>query len=171
MGRKLQAISAGRLWDEAKGLELLTELNAAMPVLLAGEAALSSEAEGMLSEQELLRLFQESSVYVAASRYEPFGLAPLEAALCGCAVVARDIASLREVWGDAAMFFRDRKSLHAILKRLAQNTEALADAQRMSLRRAREYTADRMVDAYTKLYGGVMERPGNVPQERTVHAG
>jgi len=37
--------------------------------------------------------------------YEPFGLAPLEAALSRCAIVANDIPSLREVWGSAAMYF------------------------------------------------------------------
>ena len=54
---------------------------------------------GPLAEEDLLALFQESAIYLCTSRYEPFGLAPLEAALCGCAVVANDIESLREVWG------------------------------------------------------------------------
>ena len=42
---------------------------------------------GRLSEYELLQFFRESSIYICTSRYEPFGLAPLEAALCGCAVL------------------------------------------------------------------------------------
>ena len=40
------------------------------------------------------------------ARYEPFGLSPLEAALAGCALVLGDIPSLREVWGDAALYVR-----------------------------------------------------------------
>ena len=41
-----------------------------------------------------------SSIYAATSRYEPFGLAPLEAALSRCAIVASDIPTFRELWGD-----------------------------------------------------------------------
>ncbi len=35
--RRLQAVVAGRLWDEAKGLNILTETALPLPVLLAGE--------------------------------------------------------------------------------------------------------------------------------------
>ena len=69
----------------------------------------------MLSEDAVFAAFRSSSIYVAASRYEPFGLAALEAALCGCAIVARDIPSLREVWGEAAVYFRDAEGLERLL--------------------------------------------------------
>jgi glycosyltransferase involved in cell wall biosynthesis len=43
-------------------------------------------------------------VYAAPARYEPFGYAPLEAALSGCALVLGDIPSFRELWEGAALF-------------------------------------------------------------------
>ena len=43
------------------------------------------------SEAELMALLARSSIYIATSIYEPFGIAPLEAALCGCAVIANGI--------------------------------------------------------------------------------
>ena len=48
--------------------------------------------------------YARASIYALPARYEPFGLSALEAALSGCALVLGDIPSLREVWGDAALF-------------------------------------------------------------------
>ncbi len=169
--RKLQAISAGRAWDEAKGLSVLIGIEAEMPILIAGEVTLGSAADGLLAEGELLALFRQSSVYVASSIYEPFGLAPLEAALCGCAVVANDIASLREVWGEAALYFRGSDQLRAVLNRLADDPAELARAQRSSLVRAREYTADGMVESYLTLYRELMDPSMNLRREHMAHAG
>lgn len=57
-----------------------------------------------VSDGELKALYQNASCFVFPSRYEGFGLPTLEAMACGCPVVAADIASLREVCGDAALF-------------------------------------------------------------------
>jgi len=155
--RVLQAVSVGRLWDEAKGFSVLDGMDAAMPVLVAGETELEAPGAGALTEAEVLALFRRSSVYVAASVYEPFGLAPLEAALCGCAVVANDIASFREVWGDAALYFRGAASLEEILDRLVESGDALRAAQTRSQNRAMEFTAERMTDGYLSLYAELLE--------------
>ena len=66
-----------------------------------------------------------AAIYIATSKYEPFGLAPLEAALSRCAIVANDIPSLREVWEDAALYFRkdDARSLREALVRLHGDRE------------------------------------------------
>ena len=59
------------------------------------------------------------------ARYEPFGLSVLEAALSGCALVLGDIASLREVWQDAALYVPpdDAGALTAALARLIAEPE------------------------------------------------
>ena len=43
-------------------------------------------------------------VFVSAALYEPFGLAVLEAAQAGCALVLSDIPTFRELWDGAALF-------------------------------------------------------------------
>jgi glycogen synthase len=164
--RKLQAVTAGRLWDEAKNLKLLQEVRSPFPVLLAGEEEYESQTVatrpaattmlGPLAENDLLALFRESAIYLCTSQYEPFGLAPLEAALCGCAVVANDIDSLREVWTDGALYFGDASSLSALLARLACDPHLLVAAQRRSRRRAERYTAARMTEQYLRLYGTIV---------------
>jgi glycogen synthase len=107
---------------------------------------------GTLGSEELLALFRESAIYICTSRYEPFGLAPLEAALCGCAVLAYDILSLREVWGSAALYFDSGHSLSRLLHDLSNNAASLTAAQERSLARARTFTAERMASGYYQLF-------------------
>jgi glycogen synthase len=160
--RPLQAVTAGRLWDEAKDVRLLAAVSAPFPLYVAGETEhdgrsasrqLGSAALlGRLPESELLELFRNSAIYICTSRYEPFGLAPLEAALCGCAVLARDIPSLREVWQEGARYFSDAPSLETLLHEFASDPQLLAAAQTDSLNRARLFTAERMVSLYRAHY-------------------
>lgn len=160
--RKLQAVTVGRLWDEAKGLALLGAVSSPTPIFVAGEldhqrsTAPQSVGDatllGQLHEALLMDLFGSSSIYLALSVYEPFGLAPLEAALCGCAVIARDIASLREVWGDAALYFQDARSLSSLLGRLTGDPELLGEFRRLALNCARKMSRSRMTELYLRLY-------------------
>jgi glycosyltransferase involved in cell wall biosynthesis len=165
--RRLQAVTAGRIWDEAKDVALLGMARSPMPLVVAGEQECDGaragvlngvEWRGVLSERETLQLFAHSAVYVCTSRYEPFGLAPLEAALCGCAVVAREIASLREVWENAALYFRDAGELSAVLKRLYEDPEFLSEYQHRSAERARIFSREQMVRGYRKMYAGLLEK-------------
>ena len=156
--RKLQAVTAGRMWDKAKNLPLLQDCALPMPLVVAGESTdelrkrnAALQCAGLLSEEQLLRLFRVSAVYVCTSVYEPFGLAPLEAALCGCAVVSMDIPTLREVWGEAAVYFHDTASLSEVLRDLRDDAVKLAQHQALSQACAARYTASRMADGYIEL--------------------
>ena len=84
-----------------------------MPFLAAGSrsgphgetAALAHlEPLGQLADVELAALLAKRPVFVSAARFEPFGLAVLEAAAAGCALVLSDIATFRELWDGAAIF-------------------------------------------------------------------
>jgi glycosyltransferase involved in cell wall biosynthesis len=159
--RALRAVTAGRLWDEAKGLSLLSQVVSPVPVLVAGESRHESASSpesggarllGQLAETQMLELLKQSAIYLCLSVYEPFGLAPLEAARCGCAVVARDIPSLQEVWEDGALFFRDAAELSEILGRMARDAQFLERARRRSFERSQYFSRDRMVEKYCKLF-------------------
>ena len=179
--RELQAVTVGRLWDPAKGLDLLATLDPPLPILIAGETHHAGIAApslpdhittlGPLPPQRLAELFASSSLYIAASSYEPFGLAPLEAALCGCAILARDIPSLREVWGDAALYFTDALSFQQLLHKLVDTPTLLAAAQARSLARARRYTRAAMTQAYLAAYDQLLLRHATPPYAHaTEHA-
>ena len=60
---------------------------------------------GRVSDEELVRFYNEAACFVFPSLYEGFGLPPLEAMACGCPVLVSDIPVEREVCGDAALYF------------------------------------------------------------------
>lgn len=63
---------------------------------LAQERGVVFEPREGISDAELTGLLQKASVMVYASRLEPFGYAPLEAACCGTPVVAVQEGGMRE---------------------------------------------------------------------------
>ena len=81
-------------------------------------------------------LLSRAAIYIATSKYEPFGLAPLEAALSRCAILANDIPNLREIWGDAACYFRssDAESLSEALALLHGNRGVALELRQSRLR-------------------------------------
>lgn len=60
---------------------------------------------GRVSDEELLRLYNQAECLLFPSIYEGFGLPLLEAMACGCPVLVSDIPVFREVCGDAAGYF------------------------------------------------------------------
>ena len=146
------AIGLGRVWDEAKNLHALERVRDRVrwPLLVAGEGS----ALGRVDSERVHELLDEAAVFAEPARYEPFGLAALEAALCGCALVLGDIPTLREVWADAAVYvdpFDDDALADALNHVLANESERerLAGAARA---RASTYSRERMASAYLDLY-------------------
>jgi glycosyltransferase involved in cell wall biosynthesis len=60
---------------------------------------------GAVHDAALKALYQGAIALVFPSLYEGFGLPPLEAMACGCAVAASSAAAIPEVCGDAALYF------------------------------------------------------------------
>jgi glycosyltransferase involved in cell wall biosynthesis len=58
---------------------------------------------GVISDDQLIELYQHAAVFVFPSRYEGFGLPVLEAMACGCPVICSNASSLPEVAGHAAL--------------------------------------------------------------------
>jgi glycosyltransferase involved in cell wall biosynthesis len=165
-GTKQQYVmAAGRFWDAAKNLAALQAAAQGLswPVRVAGATTHPDggrllpggvEFLGELPPAALAGHLRGASIYALPARYEPFGLSVLEAALCACALVLGDIASLREVWGDAALYVApgDHAALHATLQRLIAQPaerERLAAAARQ---RAQQFTPERMADGYLQAY-------------------
>jgi glycosyltransferase involved in cell wall biosynthesis len=72
---------------------------------LAAERGVTCSIESGLSDEAVVAAYRQAGVVVCPSRFEGFGLSPLEATACGAPVVASDIPSHREFVGDAAQFF------------------------------------------------------------------
>lgn len=60
---------------------------------------------GRVSDGELRALYENAAVFLFPSRYEGFGVPPLEAMALGCPVISSDATAMPEVLGDAASYF------------------------------------------------------------------
>jgi len=110
---------------------------------------------GAQTESQLRSLYSRASIYAATARYEPLAMTVLEAALSRCAIVANDIPSFRELWGDAAVYFRtnDAASLAGKICDLNSDREMCRAYANLAYARAREhFTTKRMIDGYLQLY-------------------
>jgi glycosyltransferase involved in cell wall biosynthesis len=107
-----------------------------------------------LSTKELSSWYSRASIYALPARYEPFGLSVLEAALSGCALVLGDIPSLREIWGDAAIFVPpdDRDAIASAINTLITDSFQRHQLAEMARMRALEFTPQRMAARYLKTY-------------------
>ena len=168
-------LAAGRLWDEAKNLGALERAaeHADIPVLVAGEARApggqpahpdntSVQLLGQLPPAELAHLRRRAAVFAAPARYEPFGLAILEAARDRCALVLGDIPSLREIWGDAAMYVDpdDDRTLTGTLTRLIADAPSAAALGARAQRHSARYSTVAMARSYRALYRELIDHKG-----------
>lgn len=167
-------LAVGRMLDAGKQVSLLTQHAHPLPVcivnsdepvavadlpictdvkLQAHETSLS--LKGVQTEAQLRMLYSRAAIFVATARYEPSGLSTLEAALSRCAIVANDIPCFREIWGDAAIYFRanDAESLADVIRRLHERRDLCRGYAARAFQRARAcFTAKRMIDEYLRLY-------------------
>src|SRR5438270_13517021 len=93
-------------------------------------------------------------MYVSAARYEPTGMTILEAALSRCALVLNDIPSLREIWGNDAIYFEPNnpQSLVLTIQELASNPARRSEYGDRALERARRFNSDKMGEEYLGYY-------------------
>ena len=158
--------TAGRLWDEAMALDVLDACTRSVkwPILAAGprtilgrpirRATAHLQLLGELEPEQTAAQMSRASLYVLLTRYEPFGQSGLEAALAGCALVLADLNSLREVWGDSAVYVSpdDPSALRHQLNALIDDSQARENLARRARDRALTLTSSRMVSAYRATY-------------------
>src|SRR3546814_16259568 len=63
-----------------------------------------ARSPGPMDGAAVRTMMGRAAVFTAPSLYEPFGLAALEAANAGAALVMADIPGFREIWDGAALF-------------------------------------------------------------------
>lgn len=162
-------LAVGRLWDEAKNVQTLDRIgdHLAWPVYVAGEDHHPSGSRqhfshlkplGKLQAEELAGWLARAGIYALPARYEPFGLSVLEAALSGCALVLGDIQSLREVWGNAALYVApdDPDALTGALNRLSRDSQLRTQLAQAAFLQAQHYTQAAMGAAYWQAYQAVL---------------
>jgi glycosyltransferase involved in cell wall biosynthesis len=171
-------LAVGRLVDAGKQVFLLTQHEHPVPVCIVGAeqtvavprlpiradvkvavAETSVAICGPQTEAQLRALYSRASIFAATARYDPLGMQAIEAALSRCAIVANDIPSFREMWDDAALYFRtnDAASLAASIRRLNEDRTIRRAYAELAYTRARErFNSKRMIEDYLELYRGLI---------------
>lgn len=114
---------------------------------------------GPVTETEKPALYRGAVAFIFPSRYEGFGLPPLEALACGTPVVGSDVSSLPEVVGDAGVLLPpdDAEGMAGALLQLAQDTGFREELRRRALARAARFsweeTARQTLRAYRDALG------------------
>jgi glycosyltransferase involved in cell wall biosynthesis len=108
-------------------------------------------------DRVLRELYRNAAAFVYPSLYEGFGLPPLEAMSCGCAVVCSNTSSMPEVVGDAGAYF-DPTSLESIsdaIERVVYSSDVMDGLIQKGRKRVQEFTwkrcAEETRDVYRKI--------------------
>lgn len=157
--------AAARWWDDGKDGATLDAaaaqcswpLGMAGPVIGPGGDTLAlryARHMGELPHAQVLEQMRRAAIFVSPSVYEPFGLAALEAARLGCALVLSDIPVYRELWDGAALFAapHDPESLASAINILIGDGEQRRELARAAEKRSRRYTAGAQNAAMQALY-------------------
>ena len=123
---------------------------AALPVEVTREIVLA----GYIADADLPALYGGADALCYPSRYEGFGLPPLEAMACGCPVLCSRSSSLPEVVGDAGILlpFADSSAWAHALEKLLASPAVLARWRERGPQRAAEFSWEKAARETLAVY-------------------
>ncbi|KXF79130.1 glycosyl transferase [Paramesorhizobium deserti] len=164
--------AAGRWWDDGKNVGVLDAAagKSVWPIHLAGplhgpngQMIILHHARslGSLPHREVLGLVRRAGILVSPSLYEPFGLAALEGARAGAALILSDIPVYHELWDEAAIFFDPTApdQLVEAIDLLAGDPQLRRRMGERALARSLGLTPERQARGMATIYRGLVSQP------------
>lgn len=113
---------------------------------------------GRVDNDDLLYLYNCARCLAHPSRYEGFGLTPLEAMACGTPVVVSNVSSLPEIAGDAALLADpdNDEEIAVALHRLLSDEELHRQLSEKGRARARTFSWTRAAEETLAVYEKVL---------------
>lgn len=102
------------------------------------------EQRGCVTDEELAALYRNAVALIYPSRYEGFGLPPIEAMSQGCPVITTKAGSLFEICGDAAYYVEvgSKESLAKAIIEMRKNSELRGMLRKKGELQAKKYSWD-----------------------------
>ncbi len=111
------------------------------------------EWTGYVSRQRLRELYRGAMLFVYPSRYEGFGIPPLEAMACGAPVIATRTGAIPEYAGDAALLVDpgDAEALREAMLRIIRDRSLRDELRSRAVERASHYRWEASARTMTEL--------------------
>jgi glycosyltransferase involved in cell wall biosynthesis len=121
------------------------------PLILCGERGwgvhvpAGIEVTGWVDRERLRELYRRARIFVYPSRYEGFGIPPLEAMACGTPVIATRTGAIPDYAEGAALLINpgDREALRAAMLQLLGNSALRDDLGARGIERAKQFRWER----------------------------
>lgn len=154
-----------------KALRALRSEGLVPPVLVVGKPFTRAERTSLdalglgsqvtqlaLSDSDLRRAYSNCSAVIQTSRYEGFGLTPLEGMASGAPVIVADASSMPEVCEDVGVYFQpgDAESLAGAIASLLVDTARRADLSVRGPLRAAHFTPQHTATLTAAAYRDVI---------------
>jgi glycosyltransferase involved in cell wall biosynthesis len=111
---------------------------------------------GLVSDSELIALYNLAEVYVYPSMYEGFGLPILEAQACGCPVICSNTSSLPEVGGNSVVYVDplNEKKLTETMRKIMGDDRLRKDIVRKGFENLKRFSWDKTAQETLNLCSG-----------------
>jgi glycosyltransferase involved in cell wall biosynthesis len=111
------------------------------------------DVTGWVDRERLRTLYQQARIFVYPSRYEGFGIPPLEAMACGAPVIATRTGAIPDYAEGAALLIDpgDRQALRQSILRLLGDDPLRSDLRARGIERSKQFRWDRSAKLMTAL--------------------
>lgn len=112
------------------------------------------EHRAAVSDDDLANLYAGAEMFIFPSLHEGFGLPTLEAFACGCPALLSDTPVMREIAGDAAIYFHPKSAseLRAAARKVLEDSDLKNTLVSRGLKRVSEFSWQKTGKATVEVY-------------------